>query len=1241
QLSSGTTLNPLGNTYDGTLLTSSGDFFAMADKVADRVDASGLGYVQFASGEVFLTPASFWAASSTTSASVVNALAAAVANDTIRIKAGAYTGGPGMVNLTGLTANAEAGVSGVNFTLDSVDAIILAGAGDMDVTGNANVNTFNSNDGANAFTGSGAIDTATMGIPMPSSLAVSGGRIAVGADSVASIERLVFTDGTIAVIGATGSEYATLNGSLGSLTSGEKLFGSLAINSSTFATAAELDALTARFISGSTVSVDVLGMNATQLAAIAGNPTTSGVVTYPAVEVVSGGAPSGYFTTIQAAINFATAGDTINIGAGSYSENLVVSKRLTLDGATNGSGVPTTIVTSAAASTPVVSITGTGANATDRLVIRDMKLTGATGGANDGAGIRLTEATAQGYMTFENLDIVANQGAGVAFNSTAAVTDISIDGCDILNSGNSGIRIATAVPNFTGLAVSNTRVEGSAAAGFMFNPSSSLTNVGTGFDFTNCVFVNNNTANINNSHELTFNRFDGAATLTNVTVTGAQAGPTLGGYAIVFYGKGYTNTCGNVVLNGVTCNGNVVKGGLAFMNYGDVSNASLTNVDVSALTAPWGQLIVDHTSTATRFDAGNTVAKTLVHWKVGGTDARDMTFKSTVDGATLVPSVLADGFQIENQIVHAIDNAALGLARVLDGHLWVTTLSGTLANAIAASSDGDVIHAQNGVPVVLTAEITKSITFDGTFVINSSSIPTGPTATAVLTSFMTRLAPGATASANATGMSSDQLAAIAANASLFSSISSVTVTAALTAPQISSILADSSSVLVVATGMDAGQLNAVGGGIDSVATDGITGTMLVTSGVTDTLVDGLLSKLAVSAIGDMNADGMTDVAIAAMSARIDRVDEIYNLTLTNAQDASAITALLGKSVASASPGKSMAVAIATSMGGDSLNALGAAYLRIGTNGVGGSVLLFGGVTDANMTNLFTRIDLAADVRVDGTSMNSTTISILLANLAKIDSIYNIELTSAQNASAIASLLGLSDTASASAIATGMNSNVAGQLAKLADNYLKIRAAGISGAIVFNSNLTATQITNLLSRVNYGSSFVGGTTVTIDALGMTASQLSAIAGTLVGLPDPNAIFDIFNLTLTSAQNPTEIALLLGCSASNNAMVVATGMSPSQLAAVANNIGAVNLVTGQISITSALTSVQIAALVSNAAPGATVTVDTNGMDAAQLAALYSTSILSLEVDETVARGEEFDVLVNMSGLPTSAIGMQARV
>jgi len=147
QLSASTTANPNGNTFNGTALSSSSsnaDIFAVADMVADRVDASGLGYVQFKSGEVFITPASFWAASSTTSANVANALAVASENGTLWIKSGAYTGGSATVSVAGLTANAEAGTSGVSFTLGSADAIVLAGAGDMDVNGNANANTVNS-----------------------------------------------------------------------------------------------------------------------------------------------------------------------------------------------------------------------------------------------------------------------------------------------------------------------------------------------------------------------------------------------------------------------------------------------------------------------------------------------------------------------------------------------------------------------------------------------------------------------------------------------------------------------------------------------------------------------------------------------------------------------------------------------------------------------------------------------------------------------------------------------------------------------------------------------------------------------------------------------------------------------------------------------------------------------------------------------------------------------------------------
>ncbi|MFZ9943286.1 MAG: HYR domain-containing protein, partial [Bacteroidia bacterium] len=83
--------------------------------------------------------------------------------------------------------------------------------------------------------------------------------------------------------------------------------------------------------------------------------------------------------TIQSAINAATAGDNIDICAGTYNETLTVDKRLTLDGAG-----ATTIINTTVAGTKAMMVTATGANATDRLVIKDMAFTGPsnTGGSD-------------------------------------------------------------------------------------------------------------------------------------------------------------------------------------------------------------------------------------------------------------------------------------------------------------------------------------------------------------------------------------------------------------------------------------------------------------------------------------------------------------------------------------------------------------------------------------------------------------------------------------------------------------------------------------------------------------------------------------------------------------------------------------------------------------------------------------------------------------------------------------------
>lgn len=441
---------------------------------------------------------------------------------------------------------------------------------------------------------------------------------------------------------------------------------------------------------------------------------------------------STYHSTIQAAIDASTAGDVIEVCAGMYTENLDVDKRLTINGAGKGSDPATnTIISSAAASTPVVSITASGLDATNRLVLNNLRVTGATGASNAGSGMLIADATAQNNLTISNVAAVSNGGPGIGFNNTAGITDVIISTCSILSNGNSGIRISSGVPSFDGLQITGSDISNNQLGGFIYNPSVTTGNNASNFTISTTTFTNNNLAGSNNSNDVSLNAFDGTLTMTDVTVTCAQPGPS-GGHAIVLRGK--NGASGAMTLTDVTVSGTVVKGGLTLMGYNDVSSVSFSSVDVKGVTAPWGQLIVDQSGT-TDLNIENTSLKTINLWNAGGVNATSANFFD-LSGVALNKGVLADNFQIEDQVGHALDASGLGLVTWVANNDYVTINSGSIQRGIDAASNGWTVNVNEGTYTEQISVTTENITVIGV----DKATTTIQSPAALATSFSTKKA---------------------------------------------------------------------------------------------------------------------------------------------------------------------------------------------------------------------------------------------------------------------------------------------------------------------------------------------------------------------------------------------------------------------------------------------------------------------------------------------------------------------
>ncbi len=212
------------------------------------------------------------------------------------------------------------------------------------------------------------------------------------------------------------------------------------------------------------------------------------------------------YSTIQSAIDAATAGDVINVCAGTYTENVIVNKRLNIIGA--GSSLAGTVIQGVGGLGDVFTYTtGSGTSGTPAS-LEKLYLTNAAKGVYLGTN---------DYINLVDLDLVGLSSYGVELinNNNINITN------SVFTSGTSGIRLGTTASANTLLINGCTFSNNSEQAIHAFASSSGgLTNVTiTNNTITDCGVTNNMSA-------MYFEKLSNASISNNtITNTGISTNP--------------------------------------------------------------------------------------------------------------------------------------------------------------------------------------------------------------------------------------------------------------------------------------------------------------------------------------------------------------------------------------------------------------------------------------------------------------------------------------------------------------------------------------------------------------------------------------------------------------------------------------------------------------------------------------------------------------------------------------------
>lgn len=322
-----------------------------------------------------------------------------------------------------------------------------------------------------------------------------------------------------------------------------------------------------------------IGVLALPHAAAAASPIAAGgsdsELTGAVFLVGSGGSPK--YASIQAAIDAAQAGDSIVIDAGTYTENITVDKRLTITSNLVSGQIGVTILPANAA-TAIVSITASGQDSSNRLTLRNLKL---STGSGDGIRLNRSDGTWEHYR-FENVTVINNTGSGLAFIGASVNTiyrDIAVVGCRFETNGR-GILFDSPLTVDTVL-VDDSVFVGNTTQGIRTNlgsaPATSF--VGTNFTISNSTFTNNGGSS-GGQGALILMGYRGNASLSNLTfsATGSATALTVSGDA------GRDVPIGEVSITNLTANGTYANDVMQVTGYQDLSNLTLSGLNLTSAT---------------------------------------------------------------------------------------------------------------------------------------------------------------------------------------------------------------------------------------------------------------------------------------------------------------------------------------------------------------------------------------------------------------------------------------------------------------------------------------------------------------------------------------------------------------------------------------------------------------------------------------------------------------------------------